>query len=126
MCVQVQQATRKGIIQFKLSSVTKSLTRPQSVAMALSSFRRILAADSKLRLLAVHCYSTNSDVSKFVVGISKFSLVYNVTFTILRRVKKKFLTMIIVLVPFFWTFCITTQTYHLNSCAPAYLTINTF
>lgn len=41
----VQQATRKGIIQFKLSSVTKSLTRPQSDAMALSSFRRILAAD---------------------------------------------------------------------------------
>jgi len=41
------QIARKGIIQFKLSSVTHAMSRSRADALALGATRRILAADSE-------------------------------------------------------------------------------
>ena len=46
MSFQVQ-STRKGIIQFKLSSVTKPLDRPKSDRLAVQAMKRILSCDSE-------------------------------------------------------------------------------
>jgi len=41
------QSARKGIIQFKLSSVTRPVTSVRADILALDAMRRILAADSE-------------------------------------------------------------------------------
>jgi len=45
------QSVRKGIIQFKLSSVTQPVSRARADTLAHSAVRRILAADSQYSLL---------------------------------------------------------------------------
>jgi len=41
------QSARKGIIQFRLSSVTQQMSRAKADVLALGALRRILSADSQ-------------------------------------------------------------------------------
>jgi len=55
--MQVQSA-RKGIIQFKLSTVTRPIDAARSETLSVEAMKRILAADSKL--IGLNVYITNT------------------------------------------------------------------
>jgi len=53
------QSARKGIIQFRLSSVTQQMSRAKADVLALGALRRILSADSQYcRVDSVAFHST--------------------------------------------------------------------